>query len=96
MKKIGIVGAGNIAKAHARALSTIKGAELSGVYDLHESVAQGFIKQYGGRVYASIETLADASDGLIIASLTFVTRTMPFRRLEQDSRFYAKNRWLYR
>ena len=40
MKKIGIVGAGNIAKAHARALSTIKGAELSGVYDLHESVAQ--------------------------------------------------------
>lgn len=29
MKKIGIVGAGNIAKAHARALSTIKGAELS-------------------------------------------------------------------
>ncbi|WP_144526076.1 Gfo/Idh/MocA family protein [Bacillus pumilus] len=71
MKKIGIVGAGNIAKAHARALSTIKGAELSGVYDLHESVAQGFIKQYGGRVYSSIETLADASDGLIIASPNF-------------------------
>lgn len=74
MKKIGIVGAGNIAKAHARALSTIKGAELSGVYDLHESVAQGFIKQYGGRVYSSIETLADASDGLIIASPNFLSQ----------------------
>lgn len=28
--KIGIIGAGGIAKAHAKALSTVKGAELSG------------------------------------------------------------------
>ncbi|WP_448800175.1 Gfo/Idh/MocA family oxidoreductase, partial [Bacillus pumilus] len=60
-----------MAKSHARALSTIKGAELSGVYDLHESFAQRFIKQYVGRVYSSMETLADASDGLIIASPSF-------------------------
>lgn len=30
MKKIGIIGAGGIARAHATALSTIKNAELVG------------------------------------------------------------------
>lgn len=30
--KIGIIGAGGIAKAHAKALSTVKGAELFRVF----------------------------------------------------------------
>ena len=34
MLKVGIIGAGGVARAHARALNTLKNAELVGVLDI--------------------------------------------------------------
>lgn len=34
MLKVGIIGAGGVARAHARALNTLKSAELVGVLDI--------------------------------------------------------------
>lgn len=71
MKKIGIIGAGGIARAHATALSTIKNAELVGVYDINQQNAESFVKTFGGKTYENVDELIDVSEGVIVASPNF-------------------------
>ncbi|CAM4025464.1 NTD biosynthesis operon putative oxidoreductase NtdC [Bacillus subtilis] len=65
MKKIGIIGAGGIARA------TIKNAELVGVYDINQQNAESFVKTFGGKSFENADELIDASEGLIVASPNF-------------------------
>lgn len=48
MLKVGIIGAGGVARAHARALNTLKSAELVGVLDIDARAAESFTDAYGG------------------------------------------------
>lgn len=68
---IGIIGAGGIAKAHCRALSTITNCKLVGVYDINQEKAQELVEEYGGQAFKSYEELIVKVDGLIIASPNF-------------------------
>lgn len=71
MKRIGIIGAGNIAKAHATALGTIKNVDLIGVFDVNQKNAESFVKTFGGKAFKSYEELIEQSEGIIIASPNF-------------------------
>ncbi|WP_339180659.1 glucose-6-phosphate 3-dehydrogenase NdtC [Bacillus sp. FSL R5-0560] len=83
MKKIGIIGAGGIAKAHATALSTIKNVELVGVYDINQQNAESFVKTFGGKTYENVDELIDVSEGLIVASPNFCHKEHALQALEK-------------
>lgn len=68
---IGIIGAGSIAKAHSRALSTIDNCKLVGVYDVNYENARELVEDYDGEVFNSYEELLEVVDGIIISSPNF-------------------------
>jgi len=47
--KVGIVGCGRMASAHAGALNRIGGSEIAGVYDIDVSKAEKFAKEFGAK-----------------------------------------------
>jgi len=66
ISKIGIIGAGNVAKAHITAIQNIKDIHLVGVYDVDYQRAQ----RLGDAVktYIDVRELIDDSDAVIIAT----------------------------
>lgn len=84
MKKVGIVGAGNIAKAHATALSTIKNVELTGVYDINQNNAESFVKVSGGKAFKNYEDLIKHSEGIIVASPNFCHKEHVLQALTEN------------
>ncbi|WP_184403691.1 Gfo/Idh/MocA family protein [Geomicrobium halophilum] len=66
--RIGIIGAGNIAKIHAKTLSTIKEVELQGVYDINKDKGKLLVEKFGGDFYEQLENLLLDIEGVIIAS----------------------------
>jgi len=69
--KIGIIGAGNIAKAHYRALSTINDCEVIGVYDISIDNARKLLENSNGIAFENPEDLLEKVDGIIIATPNF-------------------------
>ena len=69
--KIGIIGAGGIAKAHAKALSTVKGAELSGFFDINSLASRKCAFEYGGTAFNSMQDLLNQSTAVIVSSPNF-------------------------
>jgi predicted dehydrogenase len=63
-------GAGKIGKVHIANLRTLRGCELSGVYDVNSTAVEQVCREYDVRVYASgDEMLADARvDAVVIAT----------------------------
>lgn len=60
--KIGVVGAGGIARVHAEAISRLPNAVFAGCCDGGSGRAKAMCERFGGRVYAdSAEMMADAS-----------------------------------
>lgn len=57
MKKVGfgIIGTGNIADLHARALENTSNAYLVAVFDIVSAKAESFAKKYGCKYYASLD-----------------------------------------
>jgi glucose-6-phosphate 3-dehydrogenase len=84
MRKIGIVGAGNIARAHATALSTIKNVELIGVYDVNQQIAENFVKVFGGKAFKSYEYLIEQAEGIIVASPNFCHKEHALKALTEN------------
>lgn len=64
--KVGIIGAGNVAKAHAKAIAMLKGVELVGAYDINYEIVkeQSLFK----KAYEDYNDLVKDSDAIIIAS----------------------------
>jgi predicted dehydrogenase len=56
--RVGFVGAGGIARAHAEALAKVPDAEIVAVTDVDESAAKSFGEKYESRVFASAEEMA--------------------------------------
>lgn len=59
MKQVGygIIGAGNIAALHAKALSALKNAELVAVYDRNTAAAKRLAEEYGCRILPGLQNL---------------------------------------
>ena len=68
--RIGILGAGRIARVHAEAYRTVAGAELVSCADVVPDVARQFARDYGLEVAPGIDALLsnDSIDAVIIAT----------------------------
>ncbi|WP_308117543.1 Gfo/Idh/MocA family protein [Streptomyces anatolicus] len=65
---IGVIGAGNIAMMHLRAIGTVPEATAVGVYDLDSGKAQETADRFGCRAFASPAELYRNVDAVIVAS----------------------------
>ena len=69
--RIALIGTGNVAHMHARAMERIPGARLVGGFNRTREKAEAFAARYGGRVYDSVdELLGDAE----VDAVTVLTR----------------------
>lgn len=60
--KVGIIGCGGIARAHAAAYGAVEGVEVASVYDVSESSAAALAKEIGATVAESLDAMIE--DGL--------------------------------
>lgn len=68
--RIGVVGTGVMGRHHVRNLAAIPGADLVGIYDAREEVAEGIAGEHGTRAFARMEELADGIDAAVVAAPT--------------------------
>lgn len=68
MKRIGIVGAGAIARVHADRWEKMPDVEIAGYYDILPEAAQRAVDRYGGRAYATLDALLDDVDAVDICT----------------------------
>lgn len=70
MKRIGIIGSGMIAHAHAKAIQAIDGAELWGIYCRDPKKAKALEEQYACKVYSDLDVFLahDELDAVTIAT----------------------------
>jgi predicted dehydrogenase len=61
MKRVGIVGAGNIARVHLAGWQRLP-VEIVGYYDTVPAAAQRFSEEYGGQAFADLPTLLNQVD----------------------------------
>ena len=66
MVRVALLGAGGIAKTHARALDAISSAEIVAVHDISIERAEAMVSAYGGRAFARAE------DAIAEAELVYV------------------------
>lgn len=60
--RVGLLGAGYIAKWHADALKRVRNADFAGVYDQSRSAADGIARAYGVQAFSSLEEMLGAAD----------------------------------
>ena len=65
--RIGVAGVGALGFHHARILSTLDGVTMAGVFDARTDRAQEVASQLGVKVHATLESLLDACDALVVA-----------------------------
>ena len=61
MRKIGVIGSGEIALIHAEALRR-QGEGFSAAYDLHQETLESFCRETGAAAYESAGQLLSSSD----------------------------------
>ena len=73
--RIGLIGAGRIARVHARSISRIDGACLAAVYDLDFGKASEVARDFGGKAFARPDdVLSSSAEAVIICVPTFLHR----------------------
>ena len=60
--RVGVIGCGGIAGAHATRLSTLKEVKLTAFSDIDEKRAKDFANKYGGNVYADWQKMLDKEE----------------------------------
>lgn len=73
MKRVGMLGTGNIAHIHAAAWKNLP-VELVGFYDVRSTAAEQFGQQYGGQVFTSVNEFLDNVDIVDICTPSHVHR----------------------
>ncbi|MCS6828889.1 MAG: Gfo/Idh/MocA family oxidoreductase [Caldilinea sp.] len=68
--RIGLLGAGRMGRNHARVLSTLRYADLIGVYDPATEVARSVAAQYDLAAFESLDALLEQVDAVSIATPT--------------------------
>ena len=65
MIRYGIIGCGMIANFHAKALRSVEGAQLRGVWDVRPDSAAAFAQKWGVRAYDALESLLHLHAGSV-------------------------------
>ena len=68
--KIGLLGAGRMGRNHARVFSTLRHADLVGIYDPVVAASQALAQNYEVTAFASLDELLDRVDAVSIATPT--------------------------
>lgn len=68
--RVGFLGAGLIARYHARSLSEVTGAEVVSCFDIDGDRSVAFADVHGGRVVESVDELIDLCDAVYVCSWT--------------------------
>ncbi len=68
--RIGIAGTGVMGGHHTRVAASLPHCRLTGIYDVDSDRARQVAEQFGATVFASLEDLCAAADGIIIATPT--------------------------
>lgn len=79
---IAVIGAGSFGKNHVRILQESSDAELSGILDIDSARASAIAAERGCAIFASLEDVAQTSDGAIIATPTVTHAEIGYRLME--------------
>lgn len=82
VNKIGIIGAGYIARAHMTAAKNIPEMIISGVYDINYQHAQQLKNKVP--IYSNVNELIDQSDAIIIATPNYTHANYAFLAIDKD------------
>jgi predicted dehydrogenase len=80
--RIAVVGAGAFGRNHLRVIHQSEHAVLAGVLDLDRGKAEEAAAAYGCAVFSSLEELAEAADGAVVATPTSSHSTVGCRLME--------------
>jgi len=68
--RVGIVGCGGIARAHAKGYAMLPNAELAALYDTDRERAEAFAQKHGGEAFASLEEMLDRAKPTAVSVCT--------------------------
>jgi myo-inositol 2-dehydrogenase/D-chiro-inositol 1-dehydrogenase len=74
--RVGIVGAGGIAKVHAAALRSTPNVQITAVHDVAEMRAAALAHSCGANVSRTVDDLIDASDAVFVCTWTAAHRAV--------------------
>lgn len=80
--KIGVIGIGHLGQHHARILSQMPGAELSGICDVNEIAGREMAEKYNTQFFSDYKELAGKVDAVTVVVPTFLHH--------QVARFFLK------
>lgn len=83
MLKLGVVGVGSLGFHHARILSTMPGITMKGVHDSNAARRADVATQLGVEEHASLESLLDAVDAVVIAVPTVAHEAVALGAIER-------------
>lgn len=72
--KVGVVGVGAIGRNHARIYSELESADLVGIYDANQELAQSIAEEFGTVALSSFEELAEKVDAASVSTPTLTHR----------------------
>ena len=92
MTKLAICGLGNIGQVHLQNLRSLRGCEISGIFDLRAEVLERHAKIYGVRTYGSVDELLhdEDSDAVVIATPTASHRELTLAALACDKHVFLE------
>lgn len=80
---VGVAGTGALGRHHVRLLAEIEQADLVGLYDANDDVAQSVATEFGTQAHPSLEALADKVDAMVIAVPTVAHESVGRQMLER-------------
>ena len=81
--RIAVVGVGHLGRQHARVAAQLPGAACVGVHDHHLGRAEEVAREFGLKVLANPEAVAQAADAVILATPTVTHAELAVFYLEQ-------------
>ena len=68
--RVGVIGIGRMGRNHCRVYSTLRHADLVGIYDRDSAAAEKVARQFETRAYYSVDELLDNVDAVSVATPT--------------------------
>jgi predicted dehydrogenase len=68
--KVGVIGVGRMGKNHCRVYSSLRNAELAGIYDMNPDAGRKIAQQYQTQFYANLDDLLEQVDAVSLATPT--------------------------
>ncbi len=72
--KVGVIGVGAIGRNHARLYAELDSADLVGIYDANQELAQSIATEFGTEAVSTVEELVDRVDAASVSTPTVTHR----------------------